>query len=56
MSFSAHINNKKGHVSIRNWSKQEFEHTLTAEKKYSINFTVTNKICIIYKFVLQWSK
>ena len=35
---------------------QEFEHTLTAEKKYSINFTVTNKICIIYKFVLQWSK
>ena len=33
MSFSAHIDNKK----------KEKQHTLTAEKMYSVNFTVTKK-------------
>ena len=32
---------------------QGLEHTLTAEKMYTINFTVTKKK---FKFALQWSK
>ena len=33
---------------------QGLEHTVTAEKMYSINFTVRNKI--LFKFALKWSK
>ena len=34
---------KKRHISIRKGPTQGLEHTLTAEKMYSINFTVTKK-------------
>ena len=54
MSFSTHINNKKTLV-LGKGPTQGLEHTLTAEKMYSINFTITkNKFC--FKFALQWSK
>ena len=43
MSFSAHIDNKKRYVSIRIGPTQGLELTLTAEKTYSINLTVTKK-------------
>ena len=48
MSSSAHINNKKKDILVLGKGlKQGLEHTLTAEKMYSINFTVTNKrICL----------
>ena len=39
MSSSAHINNKKTDILIG--QTQGLEHTLTAEKIYSINYTVT---------------
>ena len=42
MSFTTHIDNKKRHISIRNRSNTRIR-TLTAEKMYSINFTVTKK-------------
>ena len=47
MSSSAHIDNKKRYILVLGiWSTQRLEHTLTAEKMYSINFTVTNtKLC-----------
>ena len=41
-SSSAHINNKKKDILILG-PKQGLEHTITAEKMYSINFTVTKK-------------
>ena len=42
MSSSAHINNKKTDILIlRIGQTQGLEHTLTAEKIYSINYTVT---------------
>ena len=42
MSSSAHINNKKTDIFILGIGKtQGLEHTLTAEKIYSINYTVT---------------
>ena len=44
MSFSAHIDNKKKNILV--WGigpAQGSEHTLTSEKMYSINFTVTKK-------------
>ena len=42
MSFSAHIDNKKKDILILGKGPaQGLEHTLTAEKMYSINFTVT---------------
>ena len=45
MSSSVHVdNNKKDILILGNGSTQGLEHTLTAEKKYSINFTVTKKI------------
>ena len=48
MSSSAHIDNKKKDILV--WGKgptQGLEHTLTAEKMYSINFAVTkNKFCL----------
>ena len=44
MSSSAHIDNKKKHILVLlKGSTQGFEHNLTAEKMYSINFTVTKK-------------
>ena len=52
MSSSPHIDNKKKDILVlERGPRQELEHTLTAEKIYSINFTVTNKFffwaCII---------
>ena len=49
MSSSAHIDNKKKDILVLGkGSAQELEHTLTAEKMYSINFTVSNKkFCLI---------
>ena len=51
MSSSAHIDNKKKDILVLGKGPtQGLEHTLTAEKMYSINFTVTNKnfvwVCI----------
>ena len=44
MSSSAHIDNKKKDILVLgNRPTQELEHTLTAEKVYTINFTVTKK-------------
>ena len=44
MSSSAHVDNKKKDILIRRKvPTQGLEHTLTAEKIYSINFTVTKK-------------
>ena len=42
MSFSAHTDNKKKDILVLG-KTQGLEHTLTAEKMYSINFTVTKK-------------
>ena len=44
MSFSAHIDNKKKDILVLGkGTTQGLEHTLTSEKMYSINFTVTKK-------------
>ena len=44
MSFSAHIDNKKKDILVLGKGPtQRLEHTLTAERMYSINFTVTKK-------------
>ena len=44
MSSSAHIDNKKKDIlDLRKGPTQGLEHTLTAEKMYSINFTLTKK-------------
>ena len=44
MSSSANIDNKKKDILvISKWPSQGLEHTLTAEKIHSINFTVANK-------------
>ena len=44
MSSSAHIDNKGKNILILGIGPtQGLEHTLTTEKMYSINFTVTNK-------------
>ena len=44
MSSSAHIDSKKKEILVLGISPtQGLEHTLTAEKMYSINFTVTKK-------------
>ena len=44
MSSSAHIDNKKKVILVLGKGPtQGLEHTLTAEKMYSINFTVTRK-------------
>ena len=47
MSSSAHIDNKKKDILVLGIGRtQGLEHTLTAEKMHSINFTVTNiKFC-----------
>ena len=48
MSFSGHIDNKKKDILVLEIGPtQVLEHTLTAEKMYAINFTVTNKkLCL----------
>ena len=44
MSFLAHIDNKKKEILVLGKGPtQGLEHTLTAEKMYSINFNVTKK-------------
>ena len=44
MTSSAHIDNKKKNILVLGrGTTQGLEHTLTAEKMYPINFTVTNK-------------
>ena len=44
MSFSAHIdNNTKDILILGKGPTQGLEHTLTAEKMYPINFTVTKR-------------
>ena len=44
MSFSAHIDNKKKDLLVLGKGPtQGLEHTLTAEKMYSINVTVTKR-------------
>ena len=52
MSFSAHIDNKKKDIFVLGIDPtQGLEHTLTAEKMYLINVTVTKKkFCLSYKF------
>ena len=44
MSSSAYVDNKKKYILILGRGRRKgLEHTLTAEKMYSINFTVTKK-------------
>ena len=44
MSSSGYVDNEEKDILIlRKGPAQELEHTLTAEKMYSINFTVTKK-------------
>ena len=55
MSSSAHIDNKKKDLLVLGKGPtQGLEHTLTAEKMYTIIFTVTNKI-FLFESALQWS-
>ena len=52
MSSSTHFDNKKKFILVLGKGPtQGSEHTLTAEKMYSINFTVTKKE-ILLKFTL----
>ena len=54
MSSFAHIDNKKKDILVLGKGPtQGLEHTLTVEKMYSINFTVTK---ILFEFALQWNK
>ena len=56
MRFSAHIHNKKNYILVlAKGPTQGLEHTLTAKKMYSINFTVTKKYYkfLHYNFALQ---
>ena len=43
MSFTSHIDNKKKTLVLGIGPTERLEHTLTAEKMCSINFTVTKK-------------
>ena len=44
MSFSAHVDNKKKDILVLGIGPtQGLEHTLTAKKMHSVNFTVTKK-------------
>ena len=55
MGSSSHIGNKKKDILVLGKGPtQGLEHTLTAEKMYSINFTFTKKILL--KFGLQWGE
>ena len=58
MGSSAHIDNKKEDILVLGKGPaQGLEHTLTAEKMYSFNFTVTKKNKKkLLKFASQWSK
>ena len=52
MSSSAHIDNKKKYIlAFGKGPTQRLEHTLTTEKMYSNNFTVTYKK-ILFKFTI----
>ena len=53
MSTSIHIDyNKKGMLVLERRSTQGLESTLTAEKMFSINFTVTKKkICLSLHYI-----
>ena len=56
MSSSAHIDNKKKDILVLGKGPtQGLEHTLTVQKVYSINFTVTKKE-ILFKLRLQQRK
>ena len=56
MSSSAHIDNKKKDMLILGKGpRQGLKHNLTAEKMYSINFTVTRKKNL-FELTLQWRK
>ena len=56
MSSSAHIDNKKKDILVLAKGRtQGLEHTLTAVKKVSINFTVTKKELLL-ELTLQWSQ
>ena len=52
MSSSPHIDNKKEDIlALGKGPTQGLEHTLTAEKMYSINFTVTKKkLCLYFHY------
>ena len=51
MSSSTHIDNKKKDILVLGRRpKQGLESTLTAEKMYSINFTVTKKNCLSLQY------
>ena len=53
MSSSAHIDNKKKDILVLGIGPtQGLEHTLTAEKMYSIRFTVTKKNFVLFKSAL----
>ena len=53
MSFFTNIDNKKKNILVLGKGPtQGLEHTLTAEKMYTINFTVTKKK-FWFKFTLQ---
>ena len=56
MSSSPHIDNKKKDILILGKGPtQGLEHTLTAEKMYSVNFTVTKKLfCFFLLMVLKF--
>ena len=43
MSFSTHNDNKKKDILVLGIGPTGLENSLTAEKRYSINFTVTKK-------------
>ena len=54
MSSSTKIDNRKKDILILGkGATQGIEHTMSAEKMYSINFAEHNKN---FKLVLQWSK
>ena len=56
MSSSAHIDNKKkGILVLGKGPTQGLKHNLTAEKMYSINFTVARKK-VLFELTLQWRK
>ena len=52
MSFSAHIDNKKKDILVLGKGPtQGLEHTLTAEKMYTINFTLAKKkFCLSLRY------
>ena len=53
MSSSVHVDNKKKAILILGKDPtQELEHTLTADKMYLINFTVTKKWIIMGQIVI----